>query len=60
RHDELLLDKKELNQINKLRRVLVGLASDGGHASTAGLEMLIDRLGTFATNADFLAEIGKK
>jgi transcription termination factor Rho len=41
----------------KLRRVLSGLA-EGGSAA-AGLELLIDRLKTFRTNDEFLAEIGK-
>jgi transcription termination factor Rho len=40
----------------KLRRVLGGLAEGG---SGAGLEMLIDRLKSFRTNDEFLAEIAK-
>ena len=38
--------------------VLSGLASDSG-SGAAGLEMLIERLGTFRTNDEFLAEIAK-
>ena len=57
RHEELLYDKKQLQQVHKLRRVLAGL-SEGG-SSAPGLEMLIDRLGSFRTNDEFLAEVGK-
>ena len=57
RHEELLYDKKQLQQVHKLRRVLAGL-SEGG-SSAPGLEMLIDRLGTFRTNDEFLTEVGK-
>jgi transcription termination factor Rho len=56
RHEELLFDRKQLQQVFKLRRVLSGLAADSG-SGAAGLEMLIDRLGTFRTNDEFLAEI---
>jgi transcription termination factor Rho len=58
RHEELLFDRKELQQVWKLRRVLSGLASDSG-SGAAGLEMLIDRLGTFRTNEEFLNEVAK-
>ena len=58
RHEELLFDRKQLQQVWKLRRVLSGLAADSG-SGAAGLEMLIDRLGTFKTNDEFLAEIAK-
>lgn len=57
RHEELLYDAKQLTQVHKLRRVLAGLA-EGGSAGP-GLEMLIDRLGTFRTNDEFLAEVAK-
>ena len=57
RHEELLYDKKQLAQVHKLRRVLAGLAEGGSNAP--GLEMLIERLGTFRTNDEFLAEVGK-
>jgi transcription termination factor Rho len=56
RHEELLFERKQLQQVWKLRRVLSGLAEGGGGA---GLEMLIDRLKTFRTNDEFLAEIAK-
>ena len=58
RHEELLFDRKQLQQVWKLRRVLSGLAADG--SSAAGLELLIDRLKTFRTNDEFLAEIAKQ
>ena len=57
RHEELLYDKKQLQQVHKLRRVLAGLAEGGSGAP--GLEMLIDRLGSFRTNDEFLAEVAK-
>ena len=37
RHEELLFDRKQLNQVWKLRRVLNGLASDGDNRSGAAL-----------------------
>ncbi len=58
RHEELLYDRKQLQAIYKLRRVLSGLRDDSG-SSAAGLEMLIDRLKTFRTNDAFLDEIAK-
>ena len=57
RHEELLFDRKQLQMVWKLRRVLSGLASDGNAAP--GLELLVDRLKQFKTNDEFLAEIGK-
>ncbi|MCH2621635.1 MAG: transcription termination factor Rho [Acidimicrobiales bacterium] len=59
RHEELLFDRKQLNQVWKLRRVLNGLANDGDSGSGAGLELLIDRLKTFPNNDEFLAEVAK-
>jgi transcription termination factor Rho len=38
--------------------VLSGLAADGNAAP--GLELLVDRLRTFRTNDEFLAEISKQ
>jgi len=49
------MEKKELQQVWKLRRVLHAL--DGGYG--AGLELLIDRMKTFKSNAAFLDEIAK-
>ncbi len=59
RHEELLFDRKQLNQVWKLRRVLNGLASDSDNGSGAGLELLIDRLKTFPNNDEFLSEVAK-
>ena len=55
RHEELLFEREQLQQVWKLRRVLSGLAAESG--SGAGLELLIDRMKTFPNNAEFLAEI---
>ncbi len=59
RHEQLLFERKQLNQVWKLRRVLNGLANDGGAGAAAGLELLIDRLKTFNNNVEFLVEIAK-
>ena len=58
RHEELLFDRKQLQQVWKLRRVLSGLAADGNAAP--GLELLMDRLKQFRTNDEFLNEIAKQ
>ena len=58
RHEELLFDRKQLQMVWKLRRVLSGLAAEGNAAP--GLELLVDRLKTFRTNEEFLNEIGKQ
>jgi transcription termination factor Rho len=58
RHEELLFDRKQLQMVWKLRRVLSGLAADGNAAP--GLELLVDRLKTFRTNEEFLTEIAKQ
>ena len=55
RHEELLFDKKQLDQVWKLRRVLGALSDEKGPA--AGLEMLMNRLEDFKTNDEFLAEV---
>ena len=57
RHEELLFERTQLQQVWKLRRVLSGLAAEG--QSGAGLELLIDRMRTFPNNDVFLAEIAK-
>ena len=59
RHEELLFERRQLQQVWKLRRVLSGLASDGDAGAAAGLELLIDRLKTFKSNDEFLAEVAK-
>ncbi len=55
RHEELLFERKQLQQVWKLRRVLSGLGAEGG----SGLELLIDRMKTFKSNDEFLAEVAK-
>ena len=57
RHEELLFERIQLQQVWKLRRVLSGIANDGH--SGASLELLMDRMKTFPTNAKFLAEMAK-
>ena len=57
RHEELLFDRIQLQQVWKLRRVLNALASEG--SSAAGLELLMDRIRTTRTNDEFLAEVAK-
>ncbi len=59
RHEELLFERKQLQQVYKLRRVLSGLQQDGEGGGGAALELLIDRLKTFKTNDEFLAEVAK-
>jgi transcription termination factor Rho len=57
RHEELLFDRSQLQQVWKLRRVLNALGSDGGGG--AGLELLMDKIRTTRSNDEFLAEIAK-
>jgi transcription termination factor Rho len=57
RHEELLFDRGQLQQVWKLRRVLNALASEGNAA--AGLELLMDKIRTTRSNDEFLAEIAK-
>jgi transcription termination factor Rho len=54
RHEELLFDRRDLQQVWKLRRVLNAL-----EGSSQGLELLIDKLRSTKTNAEFLNEIAK-
>src|SRR5713101_1945585 len=53
RHEELLFDRSQLQQVWKLRRVLNAL--EGG----AGLELLMDKIKSTRSNDEFLAEIAK-
>ncbi len=53
RKEELLFNKQELTQVWKLRRVLLALEPG------AALELLIDRLKSTKSNAEFLAEVAK-
>ncbi|MFZ2057100.1 MAG: transcription termination factor Rho [Acidimicrobiales bacterium] len=57
RHEELLFDRSQLQQVWKLRRVLNALGGDGGGG--AGLELLMDKIRTTRSNDEFLAEIAK-
>jgi transcription termination factor Rho len=57
RHEELLFDRSQLQQVWKLRRVLNALGGDGGPG--AGLELLMDKIRTTRSNDEFLAEIAK-
>ncbi|HSH23575.1 MAG TPA: transcription termination factor Rho, partial [Acidimicrobiales bacterium] len=58
RHEELLFDRKQLQQVWRVRRALNALSSDGASPSAA-LERLMDGMRTFASNDEFLAEAAK-
>jgi transcription termination factor Rho len=53
RREELLFDPQELQEVWKLRRVLLALESG------AALELLIDRLKSTKSNAEFLLSVAK-
>ncbi len=53
RHEELLFDRQQLQQVWKLRRVLNALEEG------KGLELLIDKIRTTKSNDVFLSEIAK-
>jgi transcription termination factor Rho len=57
RHEELLFERGQLQQVWKLRRVLNALAAEGSGAP--GLELLMDKIRTTKSNDEFLAEIAK-
>jgi transcription termination factor Rho len=57
RHEELLFDRGQLQQVWKLRRVLNALGAEGSAA--AGLELLMDKIKTTKSNDEFLLEIAK-
>ena len=59
RHEELLFERRELQQVWKLRRVLSGFTTGDGGSNAAAIEMLSDRLKAFKDNAQFLDEIAK-
>ncbi|HEY8216527.1 MAG TPA: transcription termination factor Rho [Acidimicrobiia bacterium] len=59
RHEELLFERNQLNQVWKLRRVLNALDSDGGGSSGRGLDLLLEKLKTTTSNSEFLAEVAK-
>lgn len=58
RHEELLFDRGQLQQVWKLRRVLNALGTDGN--AGAGLELLVDKIRTTRSNEQFLADIAKQ
>ncbi len=57
RHEELLFERNQLQQVWKLRRVLNALAADGNAAP--GLELLMDKIRQTKSNDEFLADIAK-
>ena len=57
RHEELLFDRSQLQQVWKLRRVLNALGNEGSGA--AGLELLMDKIKSTKSNDEFLSEIAK-
>ena len=59
RHEELLFERKQLDSVWALRRVLSGLSGSDGGGNAAALDLLMDRMKTFRTNDEFLAEVGK-
>ena len=59
RHEELLFEREQLQQVWKLRRVLSGLANENDGNGGAGLELLIDRLKQFPSNDAFLSEVAQ-
>ena len=54
RREELLFEPNELKHVWKLRKVLLALEQPG-----AAIELLIDKLRTSKSNAEFLAEVAK-
>jgi len=59
RHEELLFERDQLNQVWKLRRALTALDSDTGGSSGRGLDLLLEKLRTTKSNDEFLAEVAK-
>ena len=57
RHEELLFERNQLQQVWKLRRVLNALGSEGSAGS--GLELLMDKIKHTKSNDEFLSEIAK-
>ncbi|MGH9182729.1 MAG: transcription termination factor Rho [Acidimicrobiales bacterium] len=58
RHEELLFDRKQLQQVWRVRRALNALSADGASPSAA-LERLMDGMKTFRSNDEFLAEAAR-
>ncbi len=59
RNENLLRSKKDVEASWQLRRIVQAMGAEGDDSNAAGIEMLIERLASFKTNADFLAEIAK-
>ncbi len=57
RHEELLFDRRSLELVWRLRRVLNGLAEDG--TSARALDLLIEKIKVTKSNTEFLHEIAK-
>jgi transcription termination factor Rho len=53
RHEELLFDRKQLQQVWKIRRALHALGAEAG-SPAAALERLLDGMKQYKTNAEFL------
>ena len=58
RHEELLFDRKQLQQVWRVRRALNALSADGASPGAA-LERLLDGLRQYKSNEEFLAEAAK-
>jgi transcription termination factor Rho len=58
RHEELLFDRKQLQQVWRVRRALAALSSDGA-GTGAALERLLDGMKQFKSNDEFLNEAAK-
>ncbi|HYI61342.1 MAG TPA: transcription termination factor Rho [Acidimicrobiales bacterium] len=59
RHEELLFERRQVPQVTKLRQVLGALKDSEGASDAAALHLLFDRLKSFKTNTEFLAEVAK-
>jgi transcription termination factor Rho len=58
RHEELLFDRKQLQQVWKIRRALHALGSEAG-SPAAALERLLDGMKQYKTNDEFLEASSK-
>jgi transcription termination factor Rho len=58
RHEELLFERNQLNQVWKLRRVLSAVDGESG-GSGRGLDLLIEKIRTTKSNDEFLAEVAQ-
>ncbi|MEO6987676.1 MAG: transcription termination factor Rho [Aquihabitans sp.] len=58
RHEEMLYDRRQLQQVYQMRRLLADLKAENG-SGAAGLELLVERLKVARTNEAFLDEIAR-